>query len=230
MERSQEESREGAKDVIVHDIDQRSEAWHQLRLGRVTSSCASDMLATLKSGKGEAAGRRNLRVRLVLERIVGRSCESDFQSAAMRGGHEREADAQALYEALTGRILHTTGFVAHDSLMAGASPDGYVGDWEGLVEAKCPIPATHLDYLKSGQVPGEYLKQVHHQLWITGAQWCDWLSYSPEFPEPIQVKLVRIKRDEAEIAAYELLVRQFLSEVERELEGVQQLMVVPAVA
>ncbi len=213
--------------MIVHFIDQRSDEWRALRLGRVTSSCAAEMQATRKDGK-EAAGRRNLRLRLALERICGRSLESGYQSAAMLQGQEREADACGLYEALTGRLLKTCGFVAHDTLMAGASPDGYVGDFEGLIEAKCPIPATHWDYLQSGRVPADYLAQVQHQLWITGARWCDWLSYGPEFPEPLQVKLVRIDRDEAAIAAYELIVRQFLSDVDKEVDAVQAMAAVTA--
>lgn len=214
----------------VHEVSQRSADWHTLRLGRVTSSCAADMLASLKDPKEEAAGRRNLRVRLVLERITGRSIESKYLSAAMQQGMEREADARMLYEAITGRLLSTVGFVSHDVLMAGASPDGYVGDFEGLVEAKCPLPATHLDYLRTGAIPGKYMRQVTHQLWITGAQWCDWISYNPDFPEPLHMRLVRVERDETAIKAYELLTRQFLAEVDREAEEVAAMAEQAAVA
>ena len=142
----------------------------------------------------------------------------------MEQGIAREADASALYEALTGQIVQTTGFVAHDTLLAGCSPDGYLNDWEGLVEAKCPLPATHLEYLKTGRIPGDYQTQILHQLWITGAQWCDWLSYGPEFPDALQVKLVHIQRDEAAIVAYEVLVKTFLEECDRELEQIGDLM------
>ena len=39
------------------------------------------------------------------------------------------------------------GFVDHPTIaMAGASPDGLVGD-VGLVEVKCPNTATHIDTL-----------------------------------------------------------------------------------
>lgn len=201
--------------------EQRTPEWHAARVGYLTGSCAADMLATIKTG--EAAARRNLRARLVLERITGRSQESTFQSPAMQQGIEREADACALYEALTGHLLSTTGFLAHDSLLAGCSPDGYVGDFEGIIEAKCPLAATHLDYLKTGTIPGNYDKQIQHSLWITGAQWCDWLSFNPDFPEALRTKLVRVERDEAAMKAYELLVRIFLAEVEKEVEAVQQL-------
>jgi len=203
--------------VRIHDISQRSDEWRQIRLGKVTGSVAADMLATIKSG-GEAAGRRNLRVRLVLERITGRSQENGYQSSAMQQGIDREPDAYAMYEALTGRLLTSSGFIEHDSLAAGCSLDGYVDGWQGIIEIKSPIPATHLEYLKTGIVPGEYLKQILHGLFITGAQWCDWLSYNPDFPEGLQVKLVRVQRNDAEIADYEKKLIVFLAEVDREVQ------------
>lgn len=193
------------------------------RLGRVTGSVASDMLSKPKSGKGESAGRRNLRVRLALERITGRSLESSFQSKAMLQGIEREADAALHYEALTGRFLSTTGFLRHDSLMAGCSLDGHVGDFEGIVEAKSPIPATHLDYIRTGRIPGDYYSQVIHNLFISGAAWCDWISFNPDFPEPLQLKLVRVWRDEREMVSYQLALALFISEVDAEVKSVEEM-------
>lgn len=206
----------------VHDCEQRSPEWHKLRLGRLCGSDAAKMLATNKDGK-PAASRRNLRVQLALERITGRSIGSDYQSEAMRQGVEREVDAVGLYEALTGRVLWTTGFVECEYLMAGCSPDGIVGGFDGIVEVKSPIPATHLDYLTTGQIPTDYLRQIQHNIWITGAAWCDWLSFNPDFPPHLQVKLVRVERDDVQMKAYEVLVRMFLKEVEREVEAVNAL-------
>jgi len=191
---------------------QRSDAWATARLGRLTSSSAAEMLAVIKSG--EAAGRRNLRIRLALERITGTSQASTFQSAAMLAGIEREAEAAAHYEALTGAVLQHTGFLASNSIMAGASLDGHVGDFAGIVELKNPIAATHLEYLTTGQVPGDYRKQIVHQLYVSGARWCDWLSYCPEFPIGLQVKLVRVERNDQEIASYALAAALFLKEVD----------------
>jgi YqaJ-like recombinase protein len=205
--------------VTVFNVEQRSPEWFALRAGKLTSTCAADMLATLKSG-GEAAGRRNLRVRLALERMAGRSLERDFTSRAMQDGADREADAYAAYEALTGQLLSRTGFVALNEYQAGCSLDGHAGDFEGLIEIKAPIHATHWEYLRTGTVPGDYLKQVQHAMWITGAKWCDWLSYHPDFPPALQVKLVRVARDESAIADYERKALAFLAEVQREYEAI----------
>lgn len=199
------------------DMEQRSPEWYQARLGRLTASRASDMLATIKSG--EAAARRNLRAQLVLERLTGKPQEFGYVSAAMQQGIEREPDALLWYEALTGQIVRRSGFLVHDDLLAGASLDGHIGDFEGVVEAKCPIPATHLEYLKTGRVPDEYAKQVTHQMWISGARWCDWFAFNPDFPESLRSRLVRVDRDEAVIAAYDTAARAFLAEVDREVEA-----------
>lgn len=201
---------------------QRTPEWVKARLGRLTSTCADAMLANGRGG-AESVQRRNLRIRLVLERLTGKSGEKEFLSQAMKDGQDREVEAVGVYEAISGRLLNTTGFVAHDSLMAGCSPDGYLGDFEGIVEIKSPIPATHFDYLRSGTVPTDYLRQIQHALWVTGAQWCDWLSYQPDFPEPLRVKMVRIERDETQMKAYELLVRQFLAEVDKEYAALDQM-------
>lgn len=203
--------------------DQRSPEWFAARAGRVTSSTANDMLSTLKSG-GEAAGRRNLRVKLALERLSGRSLErSDFQTQPMKDGIDREADALAAYEALTGELVERTGFLSHNELMAGASLDGHVTGMVGIVEAKSPMWATHLEYLRTGKVPTDYLRQVTHQLFISGAEWCDWLSWQPDFPSALRVKLVRVKRSDVDLKAYELALTLFLAEVEKEANEIAAL-------
>jgi len=202
------------RNFTIIDAPQRSDAWFAARVGRLTGSVVGEMLAKIQ--KGEAAGRRNLRLRLVLEQVTGKPQEPSFVSPAMTTGIEREDAAFAAFESLTGNLAVRTGFLAHNTLKAGCSLDGHVGAYEGIIEIKSPQPPAHLEYLKTGTVPGDYLKQILHGLWITGAAWCDWLSYNPDFPEALQVKLVRIPRDEPAIAAYEKAVVLFLADVDRE--------------
>lgn len=208
----------------VVDVPQRSPEWFAARLGRLTGSRANDMLAMHKDGKTRGAGRRNLTTQLVLERVTGKSHESSYQSRAMEQGIEREADAVALYEALTGRIIQRSGFLAHLDFAAGCSLDGYLGDYERIIEVKSPIPATHLEYLRTGKVPKEYADQVLHNLWVSGAIACDWLSYNPDFPEPLQTKMVEIRREPIMILAYEKEVRVFLAEVADGVAEIQRML------
>jgi predicted phage-related endonuclease len=206
--------------MIVVCAEQRTPEWYQARVGRLTGSCAADMMARIKSG--EAAARRDLRLRLVCERLTGVSQEDVFVSPAMQRGIDKEADAFAAYEAHTGHLVQRVGFLAHDTLMAGCSPDGLIGD-VGIVELKCPKSATHLKYLRAKEIPTDYLFQVVHNLWITGAEWCDFVSFDDRFPRDLQLLCVRYARVPAEIDTYELMARTFLSEVDAELESVRGL-------
>lgn len=201
----------------ILSCDQRSEEWRIARVGMFTASRAADMMASIKSG--EAAARRDLRVQLVVERLTGQSQDDGFVNAAMQRGIDKEQDALAAYEALTGNLASSVGFVMHDTLKAGCSPDGLIGQGEGLLELKCPKSATHLAYLKAKIVPKDYVPQIVHALWITGAQWCDFVSFDDRFPPALQVFHVRVPRNDAEIAAYELLARQFLAEIDAEVEA-----------
>lgn len=206
----------------VIDVPQRSPEWFAARLGRLTGSVAKDMLAEIKSG--EAAARRDLRTRLVVERLTGRRDEDTFTNAAMEWGTLHEDDAFAAYEATTGNIARRTGFCQHDSLMAGASLDGHVGAFDVLVSLKCPKSATHLGYLRSpGAMPSNYVPQMLHELWITGAKEYHFLSFDPRFDGRLQTFFVSVPRDEAAVAAYEKKALAFLGEVENELLSLRTL-------
>lgn len=201
--------------VTYHDVEQRSEAWRALRLGRLTASRAADMLAIGK------AGRRNLRVQLMLERLTGRSHERGYVSQAMQDGIDREADAVARYEAIAGVLVTPIGFVSHNDLLVGCSPDGFIGD-DGLLSVKCPIPATHLEYLRTGVVPSDYRSQIVHESWLTGRRWCDFFSYQPDFSDlGLESKIVRVTVTDAEVEDYARKALAFLQEVDAEVKAVR---------
>lgn len=208
--------------MIVLDVKQRSDEWHALRCGRVTGSCAQAIIQVRKRASGELAIRRDLRQRLVVERLTGRPVEeSGYQSKAMQHGVDTEVDALAAYEADKGEIVTRVGFVLHDDLMAGCSPDGRVGDWEGAIEMKCPASNTHLEYVKADTIPEEYFGQLVHTLWITGARWIDFCSFDPRFPPHMRLFTKRLKRNDEIIDAYELAVRLFLDEVDNDVAALK---------
>ena len=206
----------------VLDCPQRSPEWFAARAGRLTGSCAKDILATIKTG--EAAARRNLRLKLVLERLTGKTQESDFISPAMQAGIDREPLAFAAYEALTGDLAQTSGFLAHTEHMAGCSLDGHLGDYAKLLSIKCRQPAAHLEFLKSGRIPADALAQMRHELWITGASEHDYFSWNPDFPPALQARLVTVTAAQANLAEYEAAALAFLAECDAELEAVRGLM------
>jgi hypothetical protein len=211
----------------IINAEQRSPEWFACRAGRLTGSSAGDMLAQIKSG--EAAARRDLRMRLVVERLTGLPQEDGFISKDMQRGIDLEPAAFAAYEALTGHLADRTGFVAHDELLAGCSLDGHVHAVDhGILELKCPKSTTHIKYIQGRRLPPEHKAQITHNLWITGAQWCDFVSFDDRFPPALQVFYIRVERKDVDVTAYELAARLFLDEVDQELETVRGLASVAA--
>jgi hypothetical protein len=199
---------------ITCEHEQGTEGWHQDRLGMVTGSACSAVFAQIKTG--EASTRADLRMDLLLERITGKSQSSGFKSADMDWGTEQEPHARMAYEMKFERDITEAGFLYLPNLKAGCSLDGFITDGAntGIYEAKCPKSKTHLGYLDAGVLPSTYNHQVTHNLWITGADFCDFSSFDPRMPEELQQFHIRVWRDEAKIRAHEAGVRQFLLELD----------------
>ncbi|MFZ4697981.1 MAG: lambda exonuclease family protein [Phycisphaerales bacterium] len=206
--------------MILETADQRTDDWYAARCGKATASRFKDAIAALKSG-APAQAQRDYLTELVVERLTQQPIQR-FQNAAMTWGTEQEPAARAAYERVTGISVEETGFIAHDTLMAGCSPDGLV-DWDGLVEIKCPWnTAVHIETLLNG-MPDEHIPQVQGQMWITGRQWCDFVSYDPRMPAELQLHVQRINRDPAYVADLERRVTEFLAEVGTQVEALRRL-------
>lgn len=203
----------------IINCPQRSEAWFAARLGIGTASCFSSILATIKSG--ESAERRNYRARLVVERLTGKTI-SMFTTAAMQQGVDREPLARAAYESRTGNFVDEVGFIRHDTIETGCSPDGLI-DARGCLEIKAPELAAHLEYLRLQAEPSKYTAQIQGQMWLAERDWCDFVSFNPDFPPHLQLIVRRIQRDEKYIAGLALAVELFMSEVREETAAVMAL-------
>jgi len=196
-------------------VEQGTKEWLQARAGRVTASRVADIVAKTKSGP--AASRANYMAQLICERLTGSPVEG-FKSAAMQWGTEIEPLARAAYEDRHGVLVVETGFIPHPTLsMAGASPDGLVGE-DGLVEIKCPETATHLDTLLSGSVPGRYQIQMLWQMACTGRAWCDFVSFDPRLPANMQLFVARVERDEKKLVEISGEVEAFLGELDQKIQ------------
>jgi len=191
-------------------MDQRTDGWFAQRLGKVTASRISDVMAKTKSGP--SASRKNYMMQLLCERLTGRK-EEGFTSAAMQRGTDMEPIARSAYEVDKGVMVQECGFVPCPMIeMAGASPDGLAGN-DGLVEFKVPNTATHVDFLRTGQIDSGYQLQMMFQMMCTGRKWCDFVSYDDRLPEPLQYKCVRLMFDEEVAASIHKEVTSFLAEL-----------------
>jgi hypothetical protein len=210
--------------VTIIDCAQRSPEWFAARLGRLTASDAAKMMSKGRKVGEESAGRRDTRLFRALERLTGLPVSNRRQSEAMLDGLDREAGSIGAYEAHTGRLVSTVGFIIHDELMAGCSPDAVILSPDGRsvvrgIEAKNPEVSAHWDVIESRQVPSEYRYQLIHSLWVTGAEAWDFISHHPAFPPELQLVVIEYPRVEHEMASYEIEARAFLSAVHKTLEA-----------
>ncbi len=201
--------------MIVSKNPQGTPKWKQERAGIPTSS-SFDMIIT-PQGKPSKQREKYLYA-LAAERITGVKAEH-FQSAAMQNGIEREAEARAMYELITGNEVKEVGVCFPDEKkLYGSSPDGLVEPSGGL-EIKCPLPHTHIGYLLAKKLPTAYYVQIQGQLLVTGRLWVDFFSYYPGL-EPLLIKILPdFKFIDALKVELEVFVKE-LDEITEKLQGV----------
>lgn len=174
-----------------HDVEQNSEEWENLRLGKITSSNFNIIMASYGKAFGEPAKKYALK--LALERIKNSKSEYNYSNAHMERGHEQEPIARMLYEDLYFTEVTNGGFF--DCGFYGDSPDGLVGN-DGVIEIKSVIDNTHHANLKRGAIDPSYKWQVIGHLDCSGREWCDFISYCADFPEASQLIVYRVyKKD-----------------------------------
>ena len=157
--------------MIIYNEEQRSKEWHIRRLGKVTGSRAKKVFAT-----------NNLPLidTLIAEVMTGEE-EEIFTNAAMQRGIDEEPHACSDYEKKMGYTVDHVGICIHDTYdFLAVSPDGWVDNYKGAVEIKCPKSSTHIRYIRQGSVPSEYKYQVMQYFLVNeDLQWLDFVSYDP---------------------------------------------------
>ena len=200
--------------LIISTHPQGSPEWLNDRLGRATGSRAADILAKGKTKGSESTTRRNYRFQLALERVTGKQQGQVFVNEHMARGTELEPFARQAYELQSGNMVKEAGFCYQErEKFVGCSVDGMVDD-HGIIEIKCPSAPIHYSYLEGGVLPSNYKPQVLHNLMTTGRVWADFISYNPDFPEKLQLLVVRYHLDGNELIEYQDELNQFLVEVE----------------
>jgi len=202
-------------------MDQRSDEWFQTRLGKVTASRISDVIAKTKTGV--STSRYNYLIQLVSERLTGKKNDNVFINQAMQDGIDREEIAKTLYTLKHGDV-DEVGFIDHPTIaMSGASPDGALHGVNGGIEIKCPIETTHTNTLMTQSVPTKYIPQMQWQMACAGYDFVDFISYNPNFPDHLQLFVKRLDRDNDYIRQLESEVSAFLAEVEQQILKLKEL-------
>jgi len=192
-----------------YEIDQNTDEWMALRLGKFTASTFKDLFMAKTT-----IGYQKAIYKVVYERLTGESPES-FTSDYMERGHEIEPLAKEAYQLETFNDITNGGFWDMNEWV-GCSPDGLVGD-EGLIEIKSPAYNTMIDYLLKKKLPSIYQWQVQGQLMVTERKWCDFMSYHPKL-KPL---IIRVDRDEKMIEQLRNQLELSISEAQKIIEKIK---------
>lgn len=174
--------------MIKINVEQGSEAWFETRRGRITASQFKQVMSATST-----KGYKDLIVQTAGEILSG-TIEETYTNDIMQRGIDLEPEARESYEIIKGDV-EQIGFcipdeddLLHDWI--GVSPDGIFQD--GVLEIKCPLMKTHLNYIERGDLPTDYKWQVHGQLMVTESLFCDFMSYYPN----LKPFIIRVMYDE----------------------------------
>lgn len=111
---------------------------------------------------------------------------SGINSFAMEQGSILQDEAIPWLSLELNQEIESVGFITDDAGRVGCSPDGLIGEIQG-VEVKCPEPTAHVKYLLGGKVPDDYLAQVHGSMFVTGLASWRFVSYRRGFPNLVLI-------------------------------------------
>lgn len=191
--------------LITLDCEQGSEEWLAARLGIPTATGFENIVTA--TGKKSASYIKYM-ADLIEESILGGG--DTFKSGFMERGNQLEPQARAAYEFLTGNdVIQVGGVYLNENRDVMVSPDGLIPSLKKGLEIKCPKMSTHIRYLLEGGVPAEYVIQVQANLWVTGYETWDFVSYCPEYQKQT-IYLFTAVRNEKLMKAFDEHIPQFV--------------------
>lgn len=200
--------------IPISEVEQNTDAWHELRLGIPTSSEFSRILTT--KGKRSKSWQGYID-QLTVERLT--KTVNTFETWQMRLGHEQEPKARWLYEQMNGVTVERVAFIYKDeSRRVGCSTDGLVGP-NGIFEAKGGEGKKQIQRLRDHETnpdkfTTEHFHQLQGELYVTGREWVDLFGYFPGM-RPLEV---RVYRDEPWIKALDEALNDFYKDLEKAVD------------
>jgi len=197
--------------MIFHDVQQNTDEWFDLRLGKVTNSKSPTFMANDGNAFGDPA--KDYALQIALEQVNGKRAEFSFSNDHTERGHEQEPIARALYEEQHFVDIANGGFFDYGAW--GDSPDGLIGD-DGVLEIKSVIAKVHYATLRRGNFDPAYRWQLVGHLDCTGRDWVDFASYCADFPPARQLIVYRLHRADCadELSRLQKRREQFLKLVQ----------------
>ena len=208
--------------MIFHDIQQNSQEWEDIRVGKVTSSNFGKIMANYGKAFGEPA--KKYAHKIAYEQVLGKKEESEgFSNGFMEEGHTWEPIAKRAYEEETFNQVSNGGFCQHEKhLSIGGSPDGIVTHNNGGIEIKSVIAWTQRANIKRASFDPAYKWQKLGNMWLCDWDYCDFISYGYTCSDKNKLFIHRMERKDhlEDIAKIEPRLLEFLELVEEQKQYV----------
>ena len=198
----------------IHQVEQRSQEWHNLRRGKITGT-------GLKRLTGSKTVRDNFFYEILAQRL---SVDDGNDESDMDRGVRLEAEAIEAFEKKTGIIVDLIGYLERDdNEFIGCSPDGMIETKKGYTEAvevKCLSSANHIKAWLENEIPKDYYPQVIQAFIVNDdLEKLHFVLYDPRVTvHPLHIIEVNRKDIEADIAEYSLKEMEFIKEVNKKID------------
>lgn len=195
------------------NVEQGSPDWLRLKLGVISASNASKVVAKVGSET-----RRTYMTDLVAQVCTGTI--EEINSKYMEWGKQQESSARSAYEFENDLLITQVPFVFKDmSFREGCSPDGLVSESKG-VEIKCPFNTQNfIKFLVDDEIKPEYVWQYQYTLRVMGADEWDFVQYDPRMKRT-PMKTLTVKRDDEKQKILEDAVPKFIEEMDAMLNKI----------
>ncbi len=203
-------SEEAIQDTDTEEQQQqKTKEWFKARLGIFTGSVMPDFMRKGRGGDIWGELCKKVIYRIVAERSMSPGGIEAYVENMMKKeflqtnwGNTYESEARELFAKYSGLTVTEAGSVKSESMpFFASSVDGIAG--RTPVEIKCPFdPIKHEINLGMPDIIGaksEYFWQMQAHLFITGAEYCFFVSYDPRRNEREALKVMECHRDEEAI-------------------------------
>lgn len=176
--------------MITHDVEQKSEAWYELRKFKMTGSHAQEIG---NCGKG-------------LDTYITELCaesyaltQESYTNENIERGIALEGEARDVFSFLTGKEVKEVGFIEYNEFV-GTSPDGIIEEENGMIEIKCHNNVKHFKLMLEGEkeIESKYMWQMQMNMLVGGFTHCYYISYNPNFEESIVFFKIEADKDKHE--------------------------------
>lgn len=196
--------------TTVYDVEQGSDEWSQLKLGKLSASkgelllVAGDEIITDDKGKSKkvrrpeniGSGLQTLITEKYTEMLTLEPIFDGFSNKDAQWGIDTEPLARREFERRNMMSVVELGFVEVDEHYIGYSPDFEIPGIKEGGEIKCYASKNHIEIVRTGIIPKKVIAQCQFSMMINDFNAWNVVFYDPRLIEPLQYKQFKLERNE----------------------------------